>query len=316
MIKVIELCCGYGGATEGMLQAGFEMEVCYDVWPTAVEQHQNWHPTVPCEVRDVKTVAPDELEGRFVWASLPCQPWSTANQRKEVQGKAHPHYYSLAHFARQVQHSRVAVLENVPGLVHTRHGRAEIAELERECARLGLSLSINLLYSHHFGVNQYRRRVFIVIGGGLTLFSPGSSRADVSQWAVMATEGKGSSGRQRVVTASNFAGVGGGKPSRAVRATAGGGVDTLEYSHKLPLAVTTGRQGQSWTRSTREGAVLASESKGRQAESETRSRTLEECAALQGVPVPVGVSKTAAYALIGNCVPPRLAEAVSSQVFV
>lgn len=253
-----------------MLRAGFEIEACYDIWPTAVEQHQNWHPTVPCEVRDVKTITPDELEGRFVWASLPCQPWSTANQRKEVQGKAHRHYYSLAHFARQVQFARVAVLENVPGLVHTKHGRAEIAELERECVRLGLSLSINLLYSHHFGVNQYRRRVFIIIGGGLVLLSPGSMHPDVSQWAVTATEGKGSSGRQRVATRSVTAG------------------ESTAHTSKDPVTL----------------------------EQNFRGRTLEECAALQGVPVPVGVSKTAAYTLVGNSVPPLLAEAVSKQVFL
>ncbi|WP_293910214.1 DNA cytosine methyltransferase [Deinococcus sp.] len=40
------------------------------------------------------------------------------------------------------------------------------------------------------------------------------------------------------------------------------------------------------------------------------------CAALQGVPVPLGVSKSAAYTLIGNAVPPRLAQAISEQVFI
>lgn len=166
---VVEMCSGYGGATQGILDAGLIIEAAYDIWPVAVEQHHTWLPGVPCEVRDVATITPDELAGRFVWASLPCQPWSRANVHKDKRGKNHPHYYSLAHFARQVQHARVAVIENVPGLVEMADGQAELRELERECARLGLTVSIHLIASHRFGIEQRRRRVFVVIGRDLPL---------------------------------------------------------------------------------------------------------------------------------------------------
>lgn len=242
-MRVVEMCCGYGGATAGMLTAGLDIEVGYDLWPVAVEQHRQWHPEVPCEVRDVATITPDELRGRLVWASLPCQPWSRANQVR--RGKQHPHYYSLAHFARQVQHARAALIENVPGLIEMADGRAELAELEQECARLGLMVSYHLVPSYWFGVPQLRKRLFIVIGRDLPLLllQPGAGVREPLQVAPTATEGKGSLGRPR-------------------------------------------------------------------------GRTPAQTAALQAVPVPQGVSATAAHALIGNAVPPPLARAIAEQVFV
>jgi site-specific DNA-cytosine methylase len=267
--SVIEFCCGYGGASAGMLAAGLTIEKSYDLWPVAVEQHKAWHPQIPCEVRDVSTITPDELAGRFVWASLPCQPWSMANTNKDKRGKKHPHYYSLAHFARQVQHARCALIENVPGLVYSREGRAELLELERECFRLGLSMSIHLIYSHWFNVPQKRRRAFILIGRGLPLLllQPGQLTTPLSSAVTCHDSG-----------------------------------DNIHSSKKAAL----------------KAAVLASERKGRAGDfaAAGAGRTIEECAALQGVPVPSALlSKANRYTLVGNAVPPLLAQEIASQVF-
>lgn len=303
MSRVVEFCCGYGGATAGMLAAGLDMEASYDLWPVAVEQHRLWHPEVPCSVRDVATITPEELAGRLVWASLPCQPWSTANRYTEKRGKKHPHYYSLAHFARQVQHARCALIENVPGLVHTRDGQAELQELERECVRLGLSMSVHLVYSHWFGVQQWRRRAFILIGRNLplVLIQPGASMGKVDGWAVTATEGKGGPVRVR--------------PGAAVTCHPTG--ENIHSSKRFPLTVTAAEKRHEWHR-----AVCATESDTmsatdpRTGEQNFQGRTLEECARLQGCPVPVGVTKTAGYTLVGNLVPPQLAQAIAEQMFV
>ena len=191
MTRVIEFCCGYGGASAGIIAAGLEIEASYDNWPVAVEAHKRWHPDVPCEVRDVAMIEPHELEGRIVWASLACQPWSQANRVR--RGKSHSSYYSLAHFARQVQFVKVAILENVPGLLIEKDGRAELAELERECNRLELSLSINLIPAAWFGVPQLRRRAIILIGGPMVLFRA-AQFLGVLQNAPVASEGKGRHG--------------------------------------------------------------------------------------------------------------------------
>lgn len=271
-----------------MLAAGLEMEACYDSWPLAVEAHRRWHPRVPVMQRDVSNIEPEELEGRFVWASLPCQPWSTAN-RTPKRGKAHPSYYSLAHFARQVQLAEVAVLENVPGLATERDGQAELRELEAECARLGLPWSLHIIPSEWFGVPQIRRRVIIVIGGSMVLFSQPRNFAAVYQRAPTATEGKGSVGRsgraEYAVTARENRGQGKFKYQPAVRAGRGGGRDKTEYA---------------------------------KSEQVYQGRPPQVCAELQGVPFePIaGFPKTHQYTLIGNAVPPRFAEGIVRQILM
>lgn len=276
MTRVVEFCCGYGGASAGMLAAGLTIEASYDLWPVAVEQHRAWHPDVPCEVRDVSTITPDELRGRLVWASLPCQPWSMANIHRNKRGKNHPHYYSLAHFARQVQHARLAVIENVPGLVWSKEGRAELKELERECARLGLGHSIHLIYSNWFGVEQERRRAFILIGRNLPLV---------------------------LLQPTNHV------TAKSSTVTCHDGGDNIHSSkkRKLQRSVTTnsnrpdGREYESDPSFSAAGA----------------GRTIEEVSALQGCPVPPAhLSKKDRYTLVGNLVPPLLAQAIAEQVFV
>lgn len=270
-MRVVEMCCGYGGATAGMRAAGLTIEATYDIWPVAVEQHRLWHPDVPCKVRDVATITSDELAGRLVWASLPCQPWSRANVRKEKRGKAHPHYYPLVHFAQQVQYARCAVIENVPGLVENRDGQAELEELAAECVRLGMTMTVHLIYSNWFQVAQERRRVFIVIGRDLPLILI--------------------------------------QPHGAVRAES-----NAVTCHSGGYNVFSGKQRKV------EAAVLASEYKGRTGEVTSAAgiaRSIERCAELQGVPVPPRtLTKKEQFTLVGNAVPPRLAQAIAEQVFV
>jgi site-specific DNA-cytosine methylase len=162
MSKVMEFCCGYGGVTQGIKQAGLQIEAAYDIWPRAIEAHKRWHPETPCFEADVKEIKPFELRDRFVWASLPCQPWSIANRTKK-RGKAHPHYYSLAHFAWQVRYAKAAIIENVAGLVTEKDGKQEIAELEKACQKYGLTLSINLIPSAWLGGSEKNRYAFLLI---------------------------------------------------------------------------------------------------------------------------------------------------------
>jgi site-specific DNA-cytosine methylase len=295
---MIELCCGYGGASQGIMAAGHTITASYDIWPTAVETHRLWHPNVPCEVRDVATIEPDELAGHDVWASLPCQGWSSAN-RSAKRGKSHPSYYSLAHFAYQVQHARVAILENVPGLLHEKDGQAELKELEKACERFNLSLSINLLPSAWYGVPQLRRRAIIVIGAPLTLFSQAQLPSEALQDAPRATFGGGRdsgayrSGLQPAPTASEGKG----------RHVAPDGSWSSQQKQQLALTVTSSEGNTRHQRFAGSGTSAI--------------RSPAECALLQGVPIHYIEHLPAKhqYTLIGNAVPPRFAEGVCRAVF-
>jgi len=64
-LRAVELFCGYGGASEGIVRAGLEYEVGYDIWPTVIAAHRAWHPKLRVDLRDGRDVGPEELEGCF-----------------------------------------------------------------------------------------------------------------------------------------------------------------------------------------------------------------------------------------------------------
>jgi site-specific DNA-cytosine methylase len=317
-MKVIEMCSGYGGATAGMIAAGLEIEKCYDNWRVAIDAHRAWHPEIVCEFRDVSGIEPEELKDKIVWASLPCQPWSTANRVK--RGKSHSSYYSLAHFAHQVQFSRFAILENVPGLVQEPDGKAELEELRSACKKLCLTCDINLIPAWWFGVAQLRKRVIITINAPWTLFGPMADVPDGFSPAPTASDGKSSrfmpdgswdSGVKRKAR----------KLASAVRATYGAGSDTPEY-RKLSNTVLANRD-QGRGRETKWSCVpTAAEHAGHTStdpatgEVNFTARSILECATLQGVPLEhiQHLPKTHQYTLIGNAVHPSFAKSVMQTI--
>lgn len=85
-MRALDLFCGGGGAALGMIQAGFDV----------VGVDKDPHPNYPGEFiqGDVFTDAPDLAEFDFVWASPPCQAFSSAfnsvRERKTVPGNLIP----------------------------------------------------------------------------------------------------------------------------------------------------------------------------------------------------------------------------------
>ncbi|HEX2863041.1 MAG TPA: DNA cytosine methyltransferase, partial [Deinococcales bacterium] len=258
-----------------MLSAGLDVQAAWDFDPAAVRVHNAWHPSVPCELRDCHTVAPDELAGRFVWASPSCKPYSNANRYANRRGKKHAEYYPFAELAWQTRLARVVVIENVPGLVESPEGRAEMAALAEELRSQGRAWCPYILRAADYGVPQLRRRVIIVIGA-LPLFGA-ERQPDELYTAPVASEGKGGPGR----------------PARTVVTTQRVGLHRAPTSSEHPGAVGTNPRSR---------------------EVNFTGRTLAECAALQGVPVPQGMSLTAGYRLVGNAVPPRMAAGICRDV--
>lgn len=161
-----------GGATAGLLAAGLEVEVAYDVKLQEVEAHRVFHPHVRCEVRNVATIHSSELAGRFTWASPPCQPWSFANTTR-LRGPEHPAYYSLAYLVEQARESAVLVIENVAGLAWSAEGRRELAAAEAAAQGIGRTFQAVVLSAAEYGVPQWRRRAVLVVGAPLVLWPRG-----------------------------------------------------------------------------------------------------------------------------------------------
>ena len=300
------LFCGLGGATEGLVRAGWDIGMCVDAWDRACEAHRRWHPELEVLMSGVEGV--DAGDVRRVWASPSCKPWSCAN-RSAKRGKAHPEYYSLARLVRQVfgaWRGRWLVVENVGGLLWSREGREEMDELRAEVKRWpGLRLSqpkgSGVIGSNSLGVAQLRRRVFLVIGPGYVSLRPGG--VDLPREGtgrqLWETDDYRERSRAGVVDAS--------APSRHQNWTrAGATVARTENQHaRTQRAVEAGEHlGQAKTRD------------GHRQERGGTGRSLAECCALQMVPewVVEGFTKRVAHELVGNAVPPPVAEHIGRLV--
>jgi DNA (cytosine-5)-methyltransferase 1 len=171
-VPAVDLFCGFGGVTAGMLEAGLNVRLAVDFDAQAVRAHRAYHPNVTVCRADVSQVRPRVLAGRFVWASPSCKPWSMANTSTTQRGQSHREYFPLVRLLHLAVASQVLVIENVPGLLFSKEGKAEFKSLERECNDLRLSIQTFDLTASELGFEQERRRMFIVIGAPLVFWQP------------------------------------------------------------------------------------------------------------------------------------------------
>ena len=299
----VELFAGAGGAALGLEAAGFSHLACieYDADACATLRAAG----LPCVEGDVRD--PDLYESEWVgcgllWASFPCQAWSTAGKREGAKDERNGWPWTVDAIDRLEPEWFAA--ENVTGLLTHRGGCASRCLGPEECPRAYFDnvilaqlrerfawVGFRVLNASSFGVPQHRRRVIIVAGphaiewpepthgrpsGQGDLFGRGLLPWRVPDWldrpspTVTTAEEKGTRGES--MSGRPRAGKKRGGPDRA--------------SDALYLA--TGR----------------------------RRLTVEECSTLQGFPVghPFQGTKSAQYRQVGNAVPPKLAEVVGRQI--
>ena len=82
-LKVVDLCCGAGGFSEGFSQAGFDIILGVDHWGDALKSFQQNH---KCEVlkSDIRLV-PDLPDCDVIIGSPPCQKLSKVSRNKNYE---------------------------------------------------------------------------------------------------------------------------------------------------------------------------------------------------------------------------------------
>ena len=335
------LFSGCGGATAGLVAAGWDVAACVDGWQAACVAHRRWHPTIPtlrARIEDAHRL----LRGPFrrVWASPSCKPYSMAN-RMPKRGEAHPEYYppaSLVEQAFEAWGAEWLVVENVGGLLWSREGKHEIGYMRKACEVRGLRMYPSVVNSNTVGVAQIRRRVFIVVGPEYVRIPHGSDYIPLenAETPPMACEGSNGSWERETRWPKAARAVGGGdhergKTSDTRRAVKGVAANEHGLARSRQTRIAWGERQAAqrgsvdasapsrhanWTvarSSVRGGEHLGS----RQREgypSSAAGRTLAECCDLQQIPpyVVAGFSKRVAHELVGNCVPWPLAYHVAS----
>jgi len=165
--SAIDLFCGAGGASLGLLQAGWDLRLSADVDPKCGLTHRA---SLPGEFlsADLRTVDADKLanaagvalgELDLLFAGPPCQGFSIIGSRV-VWDKRNNLYREVLRLAADLR-PKCVVIENVPGLVNLAKGAYLHAILEGLTA-LGYEAACAELLAAQYGAPQMRWRLLII----------------------------------------------------------------------------------------------------------------------------------------------------------
>ena len=159
MVRGVDLFCGAGGFSAGLLNAGIDIVAAYDNWPLAIKTYNKNLPSHAAEldIGDI-AVSVDEIASHnpdIIIGGPPCQDFSTAGNR--VEGKHANLTVAFSHIVAQCAPSFV-LMENVT------RGRssAAYAFMRSTLEQQGYSFAEIILDASRCGVPQSRKRFFVL----------------------------------------------------------------------------------------------------------------------------------------------------------
>ncbi len=163
----IDLFCGAGGITQGLVQAGFKPLASAEINPIASETHRNNFPECNHFCGDIAQLNPqnwlkeiDSPEIHLVVGWSPCQGFSVAGKRDPEDPRNRLFYQ----FVRVVSEIRpwYVVMENVPGILTIQNGDVKAAIIEAFESIGYPHISVAILESAAYGVPQIRPRAIFI----------------------------------------------------------------------------------------------------------------------------------------------------------
>lgn len=308
-MRAIDLFCGAGGATLGMLWAGVEIPLGIDHCPDTAAVYSAMS-GVDALVADVGDLCPGNLPSfDLAWASPPCQPYSLAGKRRG----AHDERDAIPKLLQFIERFRppLIVVEEVPLF----RSSNSYAYLINALIKGGYHAECRILNAANYGVPQSRRRLFVV------------ARLDRRPWPwprVTHYKIPGLFGASRWVSLDDAVGkqIRARDPLGPTEALPNWVIsrwwqlpehlrDNIQISTQLTTKKRNGRRDWLHVRPISQPSLTITASMAKRhshivSGGQVWQLTLEEAAKLQGLPFLPSVTSTH----IGNAVPPTLAQAV------
>lgn len=166
-LAAVDLFCGIGGLTNGLIQSGINVVAGIDFEGTckfAYEVNNN----AQFIQRDITTVFPKEIEDlypkdtdiRILAGCAPCQPFSKYSQRYRKDGYKDDKWkllYSFGSLAKQILPEFVA-MENVPELART----PVFGDFVKDLQDAGYNTTHKVVYCPDYGIPQSRKRLILL----------------------------------------------------------------------------------------------------------------------------------------------------------
>ena len=159
-MKALDLCCGAGGLSLGLHEAGFDV-LGVELVAEAVETHRRH--VGPCDHASLWDYSPRE-EYDLVAGGVPCQSFSVAGKRASTCDPRGQLYVPFLRIAQEAN-ARAVLIENVRGMLSSSSDTHGLAVLEIEAAVVAagfVHVTRCVLDAADYGVPQRRHRLFIV----------------------------------------------------------------------------------------------------------------------------------------------------------
>lgn len=338
-VSAVDLFCGAGGLTYGLLQAGIKVEAGIDIDEQAEYAFVKNNPQTKYLAWDVGRKKSPSIEKlfakgkyRLLAGCAPCQPFSKLTQAIEN----HQCCDLLNNFARFIDRIQpeLVTMENVPELAE--RGQEVFGHFVDTLEKLNYHVDWEIVKCEEYGVPQFRRRLVLLASKLGELKVPAGRYRSEKKWkTVRKTIGDLpplESGEEHPKDWLHVASKLSDLNLQRIKATSPDGGNRREWPEELVLEChkkTTGQTYHSiygrmwWDRPSPTMTTLCTGiGNGRFGHPEQhRSITLREAALLQSFPKsyqfwPPGtkLNRGAVSRMIGNAVPPRLAKALGQAI--
>ncbi|ONF90884.1 DNA cytosine methyltransferase [Leptospira santarosai] len=164
----IDLFSGCGGLSEGLLQAGFQVDVALEIDPIASAVYALNHPKTHIIIDDIRKVSKDRVLPKLSAKKIgllagcpPCQGFSsmrTLNRKRPVADKRNNLISEYIRFVEELRPYTI-MLENVPGLIDFSLFKKAIKRLKE----IGYhNIDYKVVNVKDFGIPQRRKRLVLV----------------------------------------------------------------------------------------------------------------------------------------------------------
>lgn len=176
-ISAIDLFCGAGGLTHGLIKSNVNVVAGFDIEESCRFPYERNNIGAKFFNKDVSILSSEELaslypEGdvKLLAGCAPCQPFSTYSQGRDVRkDKKWPLLYAFARLIRGVQ-PELVTMENVPDVTKHEVYHDFVAELKGQ----GYQVWANAVYCPDYGIPQSRTRHVLLASklGAIQIIKP------------------------------------------------------------------------------------------------------------------------------------------------
>lgn len=164
---VLDLFCGCGGMTKGLIDSGLDVIAGIDVWDKAIDSYKsNFEHNAIC--KDLTKFGPAQCEKEIKTKNIdiivggpPCQGFSIAGKRDTKD----PRNSLFMEFVKYLDYfkPKAFIMENVIGILSMKTAKNEsVIDIIKENLSRNYNIVVTKLYASDFEVPQNRRRTIII----------------------------------------------------------------------------------------------------------------------------------------------------------